>query len=137
MDGVTIQAIEEMGVEGFLATLQRELVEGQYRPRPVRRVTIRKRSGGERHLGVPTVRGRVVQAATKLVIEPIFEADFVECSFGFCPRRSAQQARERIRTGLWQGRRWVVDADIRGFSDHLDHGLLLSMVREGSAIGGS
>jgi RNA-directed DNA polymerase len=130
VDGVTIQAIEEADVEAFLREIQQELMEGRYRPQPVQRVTIPKRSGGERHMGVPTVRDRVVQAAVKLVIEPIFEADFAECSFGFRPRRSAHQARERIRTGLRQGRRWVVDADIRGFFDHLDHGLVLALVRE-------
>ncbi len=130
VDGVSIQAIEEEGVEAFLRELQQELVEGCYRPQPVRRVTILKSSGGERHLGVPTVRDRVVQTAVKLVVEPIFEADFADCSFGFRPKRSAHQARERIRTGLRQGRRWVVDADIRGFFDHLDHGLVLALVRE-------
>lgn len=130
VDGVTIRSIEEAGVEEFLCDLQQELVEGRYRPQPVRRVTIPKRSGGERHLGVPTVRDRIVQAAVKLVIEPVFEADFADCSFGFRPKRSAHQARERIRTGLRQGRRWVVDADIRGFFDHLDHDLVLALVRE-------
>lgn len=130
VDGVTIEAIEEAGVEGFLRGLQQELVESRYRPQPARRVTIPKRSGGERQLGVPTVRDRIVQAAVKLVLEPIFEADFADCSFGFRPQRSAHQARERIRTGLRQGRRCVVDADIRGFFDHLDHGLVLGLVRE-------
>ena len=130
VDGITIQAIEEAGVEAFLSELQEELVKGRYRPQPVRRVTIPKRAGGERHLGVPTVRDRVVQAAVKLILEPIFEADFADCSFGFRPKRSAHQARERIRTGLRQGRRWVVDADIRGFFDHLEHGLVLATVRE-------
>jgi RNA-directed DNA polymerase len=130
VDGVSIQAIEETGVGAFLQELQQQLAEDCYRPQPVRRVTIPKRSGGERHLGVPAVRDRVVQAAVKLVIEPIFEADFADCSFGFRPRRSAHQARERIRTGLRQGRRWVVDADIRGFFDHLDHRLTLALVRE-------
>jgi len=130
VDGVSIQAIEESGVERFLRELQQQLVQGSYAPQPVRRVTIPKRSGGERHLGVPTVRDRVVQAAVKLVIEPVFEADFADCSFGFRPRRSARQARERIRTGLRQGRRVVVDADIRGFFDHLDHRLTLALVRE-------
>jgi RNA-directed DNA polymerase len=115
VDDITIQAIEEVGPEAFLCELQQELVKGRYRPQPVRRVTIPKRAGGERHLGVPTVRDRVVQTAVKLILEPIFEADFADCSFGFRPKRSAHQARERIRTGLRQGRRWVVDADIRGF----------------------
>jgi len=76
------------------------------------------------------VRDRVVQAAWKLVVEPVFEAGFADVSFGFRPRRSAYQARERIRAGLRQGRRWVVDADIKGFFDHLEHGLLAAMLRE-------
>ena len=76
VDGITIQAIEEAGVEAFLSELQEELVKGRYRPQPVRRVTIPIRAGGERHLGVPTVRDRVVQTAAKLILEPIFEADF-------------------------------------------------------------
>jgi RNA-directed DNA polymerase len=130
VDGVTIGSIEQAGVGCFLDELCVELGEGRYRPLPVRRVTIPKRAGGERHLGVPCVRDRVVQAAWKLVVEPVFEAGFADVSFGFRPRRSAHQARERIRAGLRQGRRWVVDADIKGFFDHLDHGLLAAMVRE-------
>ncbi|MFQ5512787.1 MAG: reverse transcriptase domain-containing protein, partial [Candidatus Krumholzibacteriia bacterium] len=113
MDAETIEAIEAAGVAEFLEQLRVELIEGRYRPQAVRRVTIPKRTGGERHLGVPAIRDRVIQAAVKLVIEPIFEADFVECSYGFRPRRSAHQARERIRHGLRRGRRWVVDADIK------------------------
>jgi len=128
-DGVTIEAIKEAGSDGLLDELQLELVEGRYRPRPARRVTIPKRSGGERHLGVPCVRDRIVQAAAKVVIEPIFEADFASCSFGFRPRLSAQHACERVRRGLWGGSWWVVDADIKGFFDNLDHGLLLALVR--------
>jgi RNA-directed DNA polymerase len=130
IDGVTIEAIEESGVGCFLDELSAELVEGRYRPLPVRRVTIPKRSGGERHLGVPAVRDRVCQAAVKLVCEPVFEADFSEVSFGFRPKRSAHQARERIRAGLREGRRWVVDADIKGFFDNLDKDLLVTMVAE-------
>jgi RNA-directed DNA polymerase len=94
----------------------------------VRRVTITKPQGGERHLGVPTVADRVVQAAVKLVIEPVFEADFSPVSYGFRPRRSALQGRERVRDGMRRGLRVVVDADIKGFFDHLDHQLLLHMV---------
>ena len=130
VDGMTIEAVEEEGVEAFLSNLQQELAECRYRPLPVRRVTIPKRNGGQRHLGVPAVRDRVVQAAAKLVLEPIFEADFAECSFGFRPRRSALMARERIRSGLRRYRRWAVDADIKGFFDHLDHGILLGLVGE-------
>ena len=130
VDGVSIEAIEAAGVEAFLAELGDELREGRYRPLAVRRVSIPKRSGGERHLGVPAVRDRVVQAAARVVLEPIFEADFAQVSFGFRPKRSALQARERVRTGLWRGRLWVVDADISAFFDHLDHRLLLRSVRE-------
>lgn len=130
VDAASIEAIEATGVEAFLRELQTELTMEGYRPLPVRRVMIPKRTGGERPLGVPTVRDRVVQTAAKLVVEPIFEADFADCSYGFRPKRSALQAREHIRRELQWGRRWVVDADIRGFFDHLDHAQLLALVRE-------
>jgi RNA-directed DNA polymerase len=112
VDAASIEAIEAQGVESFLKGLREELMTEVYRPLPVRRVMIPKRTGGERPLGVPTVRDRVVQAATKLVVEPIFEADFADCSYGFRPKRSALQAREHIRREMQWGRRWVVDADI-------------------------
>jgi retron-type reverse transcriptase len=115
VDAASLEAIEAQGVESFLDELHAELTMEVYRPLPVRRVMIPKRTGGERPLGVPTVRDRVVQTATKLVVEPIFEADFADCSYGFRPKRSALQAREHIRRELQWGRRWVVDADIRGF----------------------
>ena len=130
IDGVTIEAIEEGGVDGFIDQLAAELAADRYRPLPVRRVSIPKRTGGKRHLGVPAVRDRVVQAAAKAVLEPIFEADFAPVSFGFRPKRSAHQARERIRDQMRRGYRWAVDADIAGFFDHLDHDLLLAMVAE-------
>jgi RNA-directed DNA polymerase len=120
VDGVSISDIEEQGVEDFLDDLDRQLQDGSYRPLPVRRVTIPKRNGGgQRHLGVPAVRDRVVQAATKAVLEPIFEADFVDCSYGFRPGRSAHQALDAIRTEVNRGRVWVVDADIANCFDAL------------------
>ena len=115
VDAASIEAMEAADVEAFLKELQTELTTEVYRSLPVRRVMIPKRTGGERPLGVPTVRDRVVQTATKLVVEPIFEADFADCSYGFRPKRSALQAREHIRRELQRGRRWIVDADIKGF----------------------
>ena len=118
VDGVTIAQIEEQGVDGvreLLGGLAAELESGTYRPLPVRRVTIPKPAGGERHLGVPAVRDRIVQAAAKLVCEPVFEADFLDCSYGFRPRRSAHQALDAIRAEVNRGRTWVVDADIASF----------------------
>ena len=131
VDGVTIEAVRGRGVQEFLSGLEVELREGTYRPLAVRRVAIPKASGGERLLGVPAVRDRVVQAATKLVIEPVFEADFLDCSFGFRPQRSARQARERVRTQIQRERRHlVVDADIKGFFDNLDRSILRRLLRE-------
>jgi RNA-directed DNA polymerase len=130
VDDVSIEAIEDQGVETFLTELQEELATGSYRPLPVRRVTIPQRNGGERHLGVPATRDRVAQAATKLVIEPIFEADFADCSYGFRPKRSALQAREHIRRELQWGRRYVVDADIKGFFDAIRWVDLLALARK-------
>jgi RNA-directed DNA polymerase len=129
-DGVSIEAIAESGVEQFLDGLASELREGRYRPQPVWRVTIPKPAGGVRHLGVPAVRDRVVQTAVKIVCEPIFEADFAPVSFGFRPRRSALGARERVRDGMGRGFRVVVDADIAGFFDQLEHRRLLHLVRQ-------
>ena len=131
IDGQTIDEIRQHGAEAFLSVLEAELREGSYRPLPVRRVAIPKASGGERMLGIPAVRDRVVQAAVKIVIEPIFEADFLDCSHGFRPKRSARQVRERIRTHVQRERRHVVvDADIEGFFDNLERSILLRLLRE-------
>lgn len=119
VDGVTIEEVESQGVEGFLDELAAELREGHYRPLPVKRVSIPKPDGRQRHLGVPAIRDRVVQGAAKAVLEPIFEADFLECSYGFRPKRSAHQALDAVREGVQQGRRWVVDADIANFFDEI------------------
>ncbi len=131
VDGVSIEAIQEQGVEAFLEELGNELREGRYQPLPVRRVSIPKSSGkGTRNLGIPAVRDRVVAAAVKVVIEPIFEADFLECSWGFRPKRSTHQAMGRIRGGIQRGNRWVVDADIRSFFDEIPRGKLVEALRE-------
>jgi retron-type reverse transcriptase len=97
VDETTLRSIEEQGVRRFLEGIQAELKAGQYRPSPVKRRWIPKADGKQRPLGIPTVRDRVIQMAAKLVIEPIFEADFHECSYGFRPKKSATQALEAIR----------------------------------------
>jgi RNA-directed DNA polymerase len=130
IDGQSIAAIAESGVEGWLAEIQAKLRAGEYRPSPVRRRYIPKSDGGQRPLGIPAVRDRVVQMATKLVIEPIFEADFLECSYGFRPKRSALQALEIIRKSGNRGYNFVIDADIRRFFDSIDQCKLMELVKE-------
>src|SRR5579871_1027262 len=117
VDEITLRSIEEQGVAQFLEGIQADLKAGEYRPSPVKRRYIPKADGKQRPLGIPTVRDRVVQMAAKIIIEPIFEADFEESSFGFRPKRSAVQALEAIRIAGNQGMNFVVDADIKGYLD--------------------
>ncbi|QYC43719.1 Group II intron-encoded protein LtrA [Nonomuraea coxensis DSM 45129] len=119
---------EEYGVRRMLGELQSDLREGRYRPSPVRRVDIPKPHGGKRPLGIPTIRDRVAQQAAKLVLEPIFEAGFLPCSFGFRPKRSAVQAKERLRTGFIEGRVFVVEFDIVNYFGEIVHDRLLAEV---------
>jgi len=128
VDRVTLAMVEEYGVERMLAGLQHDLRSGSYRPAPARRVDIPKPAGGVRPLGIPTVADRVAQQAAKIVLEPIFEAGFLSCSFGFRPKRSALQALETVRIGFIRGYTQVAEADIRGFFDNIDHDVLMAQV---------
>lgn len=128
VDGTTIAAVEADGVESFLACLAEELRTHSDRPDPVRRVAIPKRSGGERPLGIPTVRDRVVQAAAVLVLEPLFEADFQPCAYGFRPKRDAHQALDEIRTHLAKGYTQGLDADLTAYVASIPHDRLLAAV---------
>src|SRR5712672_2501850 len=121
VDGVTFAQIEERGPETWLAGLREDLVSKTYRPDPVRRVMIPKPGGGERPLGIPTIRDRVVQTAAKLVLEPIFEADMDPAAYGYRPGRSAGQAIQLVLSLLRQGYTDVVDADLSKYFDTIPH----------------
>jgi RNA-directed DNA polymerase len=115
VDRITLVAVEDYGVDRILRELRRDLGEGVYRLAPARRVEIPKPQGGKRPLGIPMVRDRVAQAAAKIVLEPIFEADFVPCWYGFRPKRSATMAKECLRIGFIEGYVFVVEFDIAHF----------------------
>jgi RNA-directed DNA polymerase len=126
VDGVTFESMElGEGRGAFLDRLQADLTTGNYHPIPVRRVFIPKPQGGQRPLGIPSIRDRVVATAAKLVLEPIFEADFLDCSYGFRPKRNAIMALEVIRKSVNAGNWFVVDADVRAFFDNVNHWKLL------------
>jgi len=136
VDGMSFEVIESgIGVGCYLELLSRELQDKTYQANPVRRVMIPKADGSLRPLGIPTIRDRVVQMALKLVIEPIFEADFCEHSYGFRPQKSAHQAIDAIADGMWQGQTQVIDADLSKYFDSIPHSKLLATVAERIADG--
>ncbi len=128
VDGVTFAQIEEAGVEAWLSGLRQELQEKRYKPQPVRRVMIPKPGGGERPLGIPTIRDRVVQTAVKLVIEPVLEADLSPYAFGYRPGKSALDAIKIVQGMLNQGYTDVVDADLSKYFDTIPHSELLRSI---------
>ena len=131
IDRITLAQVEEYGVTRLLGELASELREGRYRPLPARRVFIPKPGTSERRpLSIPPVRDRIVQAALKIVLEPVFEADFLPCSFGFRPRRSAHDALQVLIDECWRGRRWVVETDIASCFSAIPHEKLMQAVQE-------
>jgi len=127
IDGVTFEVIEADGVEPFLDQLREELVQGTYRPLRLRKVDIPK-EGGVRTLSIPAIRDRVVQGALKLILEPIFEADFQPGSFGYRPEKSAHDAIERVSEAILTGKTYVIDLDLRAYFDTVRHHILLEKV---------
>lgn len=130
LDGVSCQdIIDGPGAGTFLKELHEELRTKRYRPSPVKRVYLEKPDGGQRPLGIPTIKDRIVQTAVALVLEPIFEADFLDCSYGYRPGKSAPQAIDSLRQHLNAGFKEVYDADLKGYFDSIPHDQLLAAVR--------
>jgi RNA-directed DNA polymerase len=128
VDGQSFWGIESQGLEEWLSGIRNDLREKTYQPQPVRRVIIPKPGGGERPLGIPTIRDRVVQTAAKLLLEPIFEADFDPNAYGYRPKRSAQEAIQRVHQLLCEGYDDVVDADLSKYFDTIPHSELMQCV---------
>ncbi len=128
IDGVTFEAIEAEGVEGFLEQLRQELVERRYRPERLRKVGIPKDGGKVRQLSISSIRDRVVQGALKLILEPIFEADFQPGSFGYRPKKTAHAAIQRVSEAILQGKTYIIDLDLRSYFDTVRHHIVLEKV---------
>ena len=128
VDGVTFAAVEAGGVETFLDRLRKELVERTYRPQKARKVEIPKGGGKMRQLSIPSIRDRVVQGALKLILEPIFEADFQPGSFGYRPKKSAHAAIQRVRQAILEGKTYIIDLDLRSYFDTVKHHIVLEKV---------
>ena len=128
IDGVTFEAIEESGAEGFLRQIQEELVSNTYRPMRVRKKEIPKDGGKVRVLSIPAIRDRVVQGALKLILEPIFEAEFQSGSYGYRPKRTAHQAVNRVAKAIVESKTRIIDLDLCAYFDNVQHYLLLEKV---------
>jgi len=128
IDGVTFESVEASGLEGFLEQLRQELVERTYRPERLRKVEIPKEGGKVRQLSIPSIRDRVVQGALKLILEPIFEADFQPGSFGYRPKKTAHTAIQRVSTAILEGKTYVIDLDLRSYFDTIRHHIVLEKV---------
>jgi RNA-directed DNA polymerase len=128
IDGATFESVEANGLEGFLEQLRQELVEQTYRPERLRKVEIPKEGGKVRQLSIPSIRDRVVQGALKLILEPIFEADFQPGSFGYRPKKTAHAAIQRVSTALLEGKTYVIDLDLRSYFDTIRHHIVLEKV---------
>jgi len=128
VDGISFDDIEHEGVQQFLDDIQRELVDGTYRPLPNRRVEIPKGNGKMRMLGIPCIRDRVVQGALKLILEPIFESDFQPGSFGYRPKKTAHEAINRVADSIVRERVQVIDIDLKVYFDTVCHDILLVKV---------
>src|SRR5881296_3167928 len=130
VDGVTFQAIVAEGLEGFLERLREELEQRRYRPRRLRKVGIPKEGGKVRQLSIPSIRDRVIQGAVKLILGPIFEADFQPGSFGYRPKKSAHAAIQRVRQAVVEGKTYVIDFDLRSYFDTVRHHIVLKKVAQ-------
>jgi RNA-directed DNA polymerase len=128
VDGITFEMIEADGLEEWLSGIRADLIEKTYQPAPVRRVMIPKPGGGERPLGIPTIRDRVVQTAAKLVLEPVFEADLDPSAYGYRPKRGGLDAIKEVHTLLCRGYTDVVDADLSKYFDTIPHRDLVQSV---------
>jgi len=130
IDGVTFDAIEESGVESFLQQINHELVLNRYRPMRVRKKEIPKDGGKVRILSIPSIRDRVVQGALKLILEPIFEADFQSGSYGYRPKRTAHEAVNRVAKAIVEEKTRIIDIDLSAYFDNVQHSLLLEKVAQ-------